>query len=96
MTKASVTLASADRGKLYRSPMQVRHGFASNELFRLDRLVELARSMPRDRIEYNSGDVPPGVKGMHRTSPGSKIVRALAIASSVRPPGCSAVKVGKA
>ena len=42
MTKASVTLASADRGKLYRSPMQVRHGFASNELFRLDRLVELA------------------------------------------------------
>ncbi len=62
MTKASVTLASADRGKLYRSPMQVRHGFASNELFRLDRLVELARSMPRDRIEYNSGNVPPGVK----------------------------------
>jgi hypothetical protein len=33
-----------DRDKLYRAPMQVRHGFASNELFRLDRLVELARS----------------------------------------------------
>jgi hypothetical protein len=64
MTSAplSISLAPADRQKLYKAPFHIRHSFSDNPLFRLDRLVELAKSMPRDRIEYNSGAVPPGVK----------------------------------
>jgi hypothetical protein len=62
MTAQPLSLAPADRQKLYKAPFQIRHGFASNPLFQLDRLVDLAKSMPRDRIEYNSGNVPPGVR----------------------------------
>ncbi len=36
------------------------HDLARHPLFELPRLIELARSMDRDRIEYNSGDLEPG------------------------------------
>ncbi len=58
----AVKLNSADTAKLYRAPFQIRHGLQEHELFQLPRLIELGRTMPRDRIEYNAGDVPPGVK----------------------------------
>ena len=36
------------------------HDLAQHPLFELARLVKLAKSMDRDRIEYNSGDLEPG------------------------------------
>ena len=59
---ASVTLAPQDSTKLYREPFRISHSLQDHKLFQLPRLIELARSMPGDRIEYNSGDVPPGVR----------------------------------
>ena len=41
----------------------LKHGLANNPLFTLSRLVELAKSMPRDAIEYNSGKVAVGIRG---------------------------------
>ena len=40
----------------------LKHGLAGHPLFALPRLVELAKSMPRDRIEYNSGKVAVGAR----------------------------------
>lgn len=40
---------------LHRAPFAITHELKDHALFTLPRLVELARSMPRDRIEYNSG-----------------------------------------
>ncbi len=33
----------------------IRHAYAGNPLFTLPRIIELLRSLPRDRIEFNSG-----------------------------------------
>ena len=33
----------------------IRHAYADNPLFTLPRIIELLRSLPRDRIEFNSG-----------------------------------------
>ena len=33
----------------------IRHAYADNPLFTLPRVIELLRSLPRDRIEFNSG-----------------------------------------
>lgn len=41
-----------------RRPFLIRHQLASHPLFQLPRLVELARALPEDRVEYNAGDVP--------------------------------------
>ena len=38
-----------------RAPFVLEHTLAGNDLFELERLVELAATMPADRIEYNSG-----------------------------------------
>ena len=43
--------------KFHRAPFQLKHTLADHPLFKLPRLIELAQSMPRDRIEYNSGKV---------------------------------------
>jgi ribosomal protein L16 Arg81 hydroxylase len=45
-----------------KAPFVLRHGLANSPLFRLPRLIELARSLPRDRIEYNSGKLAPGTR----------------------------------
>ncbi len=45
-----------------KKPFVLQHGLVGNPLFELSRLVELAKSMPRDGIEYNSGKVAVGVK----------------------------------
>ena len=61
-----MTLLMADqvtaREKFLKTPFTLKHGLADHPLFSLQRLVQLAKSMPRDRIEYNSGKVAVGVK----------------------------------
>lgn len=48
--------------KFLQSAFTLKHGLADHPLFNLPRLVELAKALPRDRIEYNSGMVAVGVK----------------------------------
>ncbi len=48
--------------KFLKKPFLLKHGLADNPLFELSKLFELAKSIPRDRIEYNSGKVAVGVK----------------------------------
>lgn len=50
------------RARFLKQAFTLKHGLAGHPLFALSRLVELAKSMPRDRIEYNSGKVAVGVK----------------------------------
>jgi cupin-like protein len=50
------------REKFLKAPFALKHGLTGHKLFTLERLVHLAQSMPRDRIEYNSGKVMPGQK----------------------------------
>ena len=50
------------REKFLKQAFTLKHGLKDHPLFQLPRLVELARSSPRDRIEYNSGKVAVGVK----------------------------------
>jgi hypothetical protein len=44
--------------ELNRHPFPVHHELADHPAFRLDRLVELARRLPPERVEYNAGDLP--------------------------------------
>ena len=46
-----------------KKPFILQHSLVGNPLFELSRLVELAKSMPSDGIEYNSGKVAVSVKG---------------------------------
>lgn len=41
-----------------RAPFLVRHNLAGHPLFSLARLIELAKRLPNDHIEYSSGRVP--------------------------------------
>jgi hypothetical protein len=41
-----------------RRPFLIRHHLADHPLFALPRLIDLARRLPADRVEYNAGDVP--------------------------------------
>jgi Cupin-like domain len=50
------------KSKFLKEAFTLQHGLASHPLFTLPRLIALAKSMPRDRIEYNSGKVAVGVK----------------------------------
>ncbi len=43
-------------------PFPLRHRLQDHPLFALPRLVDLARQMERDRIEYSSGDLSPDQK----------------------------------
>ncbi|MFO1034332.1 MAG: cupin-like domain-containing protein [Hyphomicrobiales bacterium] len=54
--------SSIARAKFLKDPFTLKHHLADHPLFELPRLVELAKSMPRDRIEYNSGKLAVGVK----------------------------------
>jgi Cupin-like domain len=50
------------KANFLKKPFRLKHNLANNALFTLPRLVELAKSMPRDAIEYNSGKVAIGAK----------------------------------
>ena len=53
-------MRSVAREKFLKAPFALKHGLADHPAFSLERLVRLAQSMPRDRIEYNSGKLMPG------------------------------------
>jgi Cupin-like domain len=61
MSLVSVDRAAAQE-KFLKQAFTLKHGLADHPLFALSRLVELAKALPRDRIEYNSGKVAVGVK----------------------------------
>src|SRR3954468_9211116 len=44
-----------------RQPFRVRHNLCDHPLFALPRLLRLATTLPEDRVEYNSGELPVGV-----------------------------------
>lgn len=48
--------------KFLKDAFTLKHHLVGNPLFALPRLVALAKTMPRDHIEYNSGKVAVGVK----------------------------------
>ncbi len=54
--------AKTAAAKFLKEAFTLKHSLADHPLFTLPRLVELAKSMPRDRIEYNSGKVAVDVK----------------------------------
>lgn len=41
-----------------RRPFQIKHDLVDHPAFTLERLVELARKLPADGVEYNAGDLP--------------------------------------
>ena len=61
-----MTLVEADaaiaRAKFLKAPFGLKHALSGHALFTLPRLVALAKSLPRDRIEYNSGKLQPGMR----------------------------------
>ena len=61
-----MSLVTADpalaRANFLKNAFTLKHGLAGHPLFALPRLVELAKSLPRDRIEYNSGKVAVGAR----------------------------------
>lgn len=61
MTLVSVDPAIA-AAKFLKAPFALNHALSDHPLFSLPRLVHLAKSLPRDRIEYNSGKLKPGVR----------------------------------
>jgi len=61
MSVVQIDQATA-REKFLNQAFMLRHSLADNALFSLPQLVELAKTMPRDAIEYNSGRVAVGVK----------------------------------
>ncbi len=84
MTIVSVDPATA-REKFLKAPFLLRHGLADHPLFTLQRLVELAKSMPRDRIEYNSGKVEVGARPEEVAKidrPAEEVIRAIATADA--------------
>ncbi|MGF7161917.1 hypothetical protein FHS85_003560 [Rhodoligotrophos appendicifer] len=74
----SLTPAQA-REQLLREPFKIRHSMARHPLFRLERLVRLAQSMDRDRIEYNAGSV--GIDQRPEDTPSIDLPAAEVIAS---------------
>jgi len=45
---------------LHKTPFQIKHKLINHPLFTLPKLVELAQLMPRDKIEFNGGDLEVG------------------------------------
>jgi hypothetical protein len=67
MTPAAAVLAQAPlhpidparfAADFNRRPFLIGHHLVGHPLFALPRLVELARRLPADRVEYNAGDLP--------------------------------------
>jgi hypothetical protein len=45
-----------------KKPFSLQHSLSDNPLFNLQKLVELAKTLPRDAFEFNSGKVAVGAK----------------------------------
>ena len=73
------------REKFLKTPFTMKHGLADNPLFTLPRLVELAKSLPRDRIEYNSGTVAVGARPEDVSNidmPAAEVIASIATANA--------------
>jgi hypothetical protein len=46
------------RAEFDRRPFLIRHSLVHHPLFALPRLMELARALPEEHVEYNAGDLP--------------------------------------
>ena len=84
-----MTLVTADRTiaaeKFLRAPFALKHALSDHPLFALPRLVKLAKSMPLDRIEYNSGKLTPGVRPQDVPSidmPADEVIRQIETAKA--------------
>lgn len=84
-----MSILTADREKarrdFLRRPFMLRHSLAGHPLFELPRLVELAKSLPRDRIEYSSGKVAVGVRAEDVPkidAPAEDVIRSIATANA--------------
>ncbi len=49
------------RAKFDKQPFLIEHDLCDHPLFDLNRILELAKQLPEDRVEYNLGDLPIGV-----------------------------------
>jgi hypothetical protein len=49
---------AAFRESFNRQPFFIRHQLTNHRLFTLPRLIELARRLPKEFVEYNAGDIP--------------------------------------
>ena len=59
MSQALVAIdPSVARAYFDRKPFHLRHALSDHPLFALRRLVDLARSLPEQFVEYNGGDLP--------------------------------------
>ena len=45
-----------------RKPFHLRHALTDHPLFALPRLMQLARALPEEFVEYNAGALPVGVR----------------------------------
>lgn len=61
MNIVSIDAATA-QAKFLKEAFVLKHNLVGNPLFTLSRLVDLAKNLPRDHIEYNSGKVAVGVR----------------------------------
>jgi hypothetical protein len=55
------------RAQFNRRPFFVNHQLVNHPLFALPRLMELARALPADEVEYNAGQIP--VNGLEQQTP---------------------------
>ena len=55
--------ADAFRENFNRRPFLITHQLCGHPLFSLDRLMELARTLPPDHVEYNAGQLPISLDG---------------------------------
>jgi hypothetical protein len=49
---------AAFRENFNRQPFFIRHHLAGHDLFALPRLIELAKRLPKEFVEYNAGNIP--------------------------------------
>ncbi len=53
--------AAAFRENFNRRPFLIGHQLVDHPLFQLPRLLELARSLPENNVEYNAGNIPVSI-----------------------------------
>lgn len=73
------------RRDFLRLPFLLKHSLADHPLFALPRLVELAKSLPRDRIEYSSGKVAVGARPEDVPkidAPAAEVIRSIATSNA--------------
>src|SRR5690349_12010229 len=49
--------------KFPREPFLIRHSLADHPLFAIERLLELAKTLPNSCVEYNEGRIPINMNG---------------------------------